>query len=59
MEPDLETWISIGISLLALSISGATAWLTLFKKGKLLMKQPTSIFFGPDGGFFESTRNKV
>ena len=55
----METWISIEISLLALSVSGATAWLTLFKRGKLLMTQPTSIFFGPDGGFFESTRNKV
>jgi hypothetical protein len=55
----LETWISIVISLLALSVSGVTAWLTLFKKGKLLMTQPTSIFFGPDGGVFERTRNKV
>jgi len=37
-----------------------TAWLTLFRRGKLLMTQPTIIFFGPDGGrFFESTRNKV
>ena len=36
-----------------------TAWLTLFKRGELLMTQPTSIFFGPDGGFFESSRNKV
>ncbi len=55
----MEKWISIGISLLALSVSGVTAWLTLFRRGKLLMTQPTSIFFGPDGGFFESTRNKV
>ena len=55
----MEIWISIGISLLALSVSGATAWFTLFKKGKLLMTQPTSVFFGPDGGFFESTSNKV
>ncbi len=55
----MEKWISIGISLLALSVSGVTAWLTLFRRGKLLMTQPTSIFFGPDGGVFESTRNKV
>ncbi len=55
----METWISMIISLLALSVSGITAWLTLFRKGKLLMTQPTSIFFGPDGGFFESTQNKV
>lgn len=55
----MENWISIGISLLALTVSGVTAWLTLFKKGELLMTQPTSIFFGPDGRFFESTQNKV
>jgi len=55
----VEVWISIAISLLALSISGITAWLALFKRGTLLMTQPTSIFLGPDGGYFESTRNKV
>ncbi len=55
----METWISVAISLLALSVSAGTAWLTLFKKGRLLMTQPTSIFFGPDGGYFESTINKV
>jgi len=52
-------WISIVISLLALFVSGTTAWLTLFRKGELRMTQPTSVFFGPDGGFFESSRNKV
>lgn len=55
----MENMISVVISLFALSISGVTAWLTLFKHGKLLMTQPTSIFFGPDGGFFEGTKNKV
>jgi hypothetical protein len=30
----VETWISVAISLLALSVSGATAWLTLFKDDK-------------------------
>ena len=58
-EINVEAWISILISILALSVSGLTAWRTLFKRGKLLMTQPTSIFFGPDGGFFESTINKV
>ena len=55
----METWISVAISLLALSVSAGTAWLTLFKKGRLLMTQPTIIFFGPDGGYFESAINKV
>ena len=55
----METWISISISIIALFISGVTAWLTLFKRGQLRMTQPTSIFFGPDGGFFDSTKNKV
>ncbi|MEW7987566.1 MAG: hypothetical protein AB2784_08005 [Candidatus Thiodiazotropha endolucinida] len=55
----MADWISIGISLFALAVSGVTAWLTLFKKGRLLMTQPTTIFFGPDGGFLDSTHNKV
>lgn len=55
----MEDWISIGLSVLALIISGATAWLTFFQSGKLCMTQPTSVFFGPDGRFFESRRRKV
>ena len=38
------------ISLLALAVSVATAWLTLFRRGSLGMTQPTVIFFGWDGG---------
>src|ERR1700722_18547489 len=37
------------ISLLALTISAVTAWLTLFRRGTLRMTRPTVIFFGPDG----------
>ena len=40
--------ISITISVLALVISGTTAWLTLFRRGTVRMTQPTVIFFGPD-----------
>src|SRR5215210_1514775 len=40
--------ISIVISCLALTVSGITAWLTLFRKGAVKMTQPTVIFFGPD-----------
>jgi len=39
---------SITISVLALSISAVTAWLTLFRRGTVKMTQPTVIFFGPD-----------
>ena len=46
-------------SCLALLVSGVTAWLTFFRKGKLLMSQPTVIFFGPDGPRFDSGKNKV
>lgn len=42
--------ISLAVSVLALAISGLTAWLTLLRKGTVLMTQPTVIFFGPDGG---------
>jgi hypothetical protein len=37
------------IALLALGISGVTAWLTLFRRGTIRMTQPTLLFFGPDG----------
>jgi hypothetical protein len=42
--------ISTTISILALSVSGVTAWLTLFRRGTVKMTQPTVIFFGPDPG---------
>jgi hypothetical protein len=37
------------IALIALVISGVTAWLTLFRRGTIRMTQPTLLFFGPDG----------
>ncbi|MFA8440829.1 hypothetical protein [Yoonia sp.] len=42
-------YFSIGISTLALFISGITLWLTQFRKGALKMTRPTVVFFGPDG----------
>jgi hypothetical protein len=42
--------ISLVISIIALTISGATFWLTKLKKGIVKMTRPTIIFFGPDGG---------
>ncbi len=50
---------SLVFSCIALLVSGLTAWLTFFRKGKLLMSQPTVIFFGPDGSRFDSGKNKV
>lgn len=38
------------ISALALGVSLATAYLTLFRRGTVRMTQPTVIWFGPDGG---------
>lgn len=55
MSPSL----SFGISCLALLVSGITAWLTFFRKGKLVMTQPTTVFFGKDGSRFESDKNKI
>ncbi|CAG8998644.1 MAG: hypothetical protein CENE_00599 [Candidatus Celerinatantimonas neptuna] len=51
--------LSLVFSCLALLVSGVTAWLTFFRKGKLLMSQPTVIFFGPDGSRFDRGKNKV
>jgi hypothetical protein len=51
--------ISLVFSCFALIVSATTAWLTLFRKGKLVMTQPTVVFFGPDGSRFDSQKNKV
>lgn len=40
--------ISITVSILALAVSSATAWLTLFRRGTVKMTQPTVIFLGPE-----------
>ncbi|HEV3510866.1 MAG TPA: hypothetical protein VGS05_04120 [Candidatus Sulfotelmatobacter sp.] len=40
--------ISVTISILALSVSAITAWLTLFRRGTIKITQPTVIYFGPD-----------
>jgi hypothetical protein len=40
--------ITFTVSALALAISAATAWLTLFRRGTIKMTQPTVIFFGSD-----------
>lgn len=49
MDATVST-ISLVVSALALAISGLTAWLTLLRRGEVLMTQPTMLFFGPDGG---------
>jgi hypothetical protein len=55
----MSPWFSFFISCSALLISGITLWLTFFRKGKLVMTQPTVIFFGPDGSKFDSSKNKI
>ncbi len=47
--------VTTTISLLALTISSATAWLTLFRRGTVKMSQPTVIYFGPDQPRVSST----
>jgi len=46
----LAATITIILSLLALTISAITAWLTLLRRGTVRMTLPSTIFFGPDGG---------
>jgi hypothetical protein len=40
--------LTLTISVLALVVSAATAWLTLFRRGRVKMTQPTVIYFGHD-----------
>jgi hypothetical protein len=44
----MSPWFSLIISLFALGVSGITAWLTFFRKGKLKMTQPAALAFLPD-----------
>ena len=55
----MSNWLSFAISCLALVVAGATAWLTFFRKGRLMMTQPTTVFLGPDGLAFDGDRCKV
>jgi len=55
----MTAWLSFAISCFALGVSGITAWLTFFRKGRLAMTQPTTVFFGPDGPTFDRDKNKV
>jgi hypothetical protein len=41
--------ITVTISVLALAVSILTAWLTLIKRGRVRMTNPTVVYFGPDG----------
>jgi hypothetical protein len=40
--------VALSVSVLALAVSGVTAWLTLLRQGTVRMTQPTVIYFGPD-----------
>lgn len=46
------------VSIVALGVSIATAWLTLFKKGSVKMTQPTVVYFGPDGSSRRGERHE-
>lgn len=55
----MTDWIAVGISSLALLVSGLTAWLILLRRGSLRMTQPTVVFFGPDGGRGEGEKRRL
>jgi len=42
--------LALVIAFFALAVSALTAWLTLLRRGEILMTRPTVIYFGPDGG---------
>jgi hypothetical protein len=41
--------VSVGLSCLALAVSGTALWLTSFRRGQLKMTTPTLVFFGYEG----------
>ena len=45
----MDSDTSLLLSSLAVLISGATAWFTLLRRGRLKMTRPSLVFFGPDG----------
>jgi hypothetical protein len=49
----LEAWAFL-VSCGSLAVSGAVAYLTLFRKGRVKMTQPTTIYFGADAGSRET-----
>jgi hypothetical protein len=49
------TWLTFVISCVALGISAVTLWLTFLKKGRLVMTQPSTVFFGPDDPNFSGS----
>ena len=55
----MNGWVPIVISLVALSVTVASAWLTWFRRGRLRMTQPTVIFLGTDGGSRASGRKHL
>jgi hypothetical protein len=55
----MSNWLSFVISCLALIVAGITAWLTFFRRGRLVMTQPTTVFFGLDGKNFDKDKCKV
>jgi len=55
-DPALLQPISIVVSILALTISVVTAWLTLFRRGTVRMTRPTAIYFGADGSVDRSPK---
>jgi len=55
----MSTWPLTIMSIIALLVSVATAWLTLFRRGKLVITQPALIYLGPDGSPGLVIHNKV
>jgi hypothetical protein len=55
----MSSWLSLVISLVALTVSITTAWVTLFHAGKLQMTQPTVVFFGLDGKAGRGDRRRL
>ena len=50
MTNSVTSVLAFFVSLLALTLSAVTAWVTLLRRGEIRMTRPTVVYFGPDSG---------
>jgi hypothetical protein len=55
-DPTTISTFALAVSAASFAVSSFVAWLTFFRSGTVEMTQPTTIFFGPDGGIGDAQK---